>query len=297
MSCASDKELQASGVELLVAGFANRVCAAELEGKQCVAKRYTDLVFLRIDRSAIGAVDEQAGHHGLGPRIFHSSEKGLVMERLPGRDLSEADMHKGDFPLLDCVAKALARFHSLAIPEACKGEPMLWRTVEKMMRVVECRPELVPDELPSLEMLRTEIAFARTALDAQKPGIVLGHNDFKPSNVMLTGEAPYAVTLIDFELGGPNYRGFDLFKLFRTALPFSDASLEHFLCTYAKNSGIRDVAALSAETRRFEPLTWLEALVFFLAMLQFKPLEAERWQKLAVDRWEKYVATKGKLLA
>jgi len=57
------------------------------------------------------------------------------------------------------------------------------------------------------------------------------------------------------------------------------------------------VAALTAETRRFEPLTWLEALVFFLAMLQFKPLEAERWQKLAVDRWEKYVTTKGKLLA
>merc|ERR1719191_904350 len=106
-----------------------------------------------------------------------------------------------------------------------------------MMRVVECRPELVPDELPSLEMLRTEIAFARAALEAQKPGIVLGHNDFKPSNVMLTREDPYAVTLIDFELGGPNYRGFDLFKLFRTATDFSESSMIQFLRMYLEHIG------------------------------------------------------------
>merc|ERR1711934_1332524 len=97
-------------------------------------------------------------------------------------------------------------------------------------------------------------------------------------NVILTGEQPYAVSIIDFELGGPNYRGFDLFKIFRTALPFSDKCMEHFVQTYldSSRSAADDVPALLAETHRFEPLTWLEAAVFFLTLLQFKPQEAAR---------------------
>ena len=56
------------------------------------------------------------------------------------------------------------------------------------------------------------------------------HGDLKPSNVMqqLPAEADAGVaanpatlssdvTFIDFELAGPHYRGYDLFKLFRTS--------------------------------------------------------------------------------
>lgn len=297
MNMASDEELKSSGIELLVAGFANRVCATELCGQRVVSKRYTDLVFLRIDRDAIGAVDEHAGAHGAGPKILHSSEQGLVMDRLSGRELEEADMHKCDHELLDCVAEALAKFHQLPVPTACEGEPMLWRTIDKMMQVVARKPELVPEGVPCVQALFAEIAAARKALEVYDPKVVLGHGDCKPSNVMLTQEKPYAVSLIDFELGGPNYRGFDLFKIFRTALPFSDDSLSHFLRSYVAATGDNmPPAKMLAEVRRFEPLTWLEASIFFLAMLEFKPAEASRWRTLAVDRWEKYTSTRGKLI-
>ncbi len=33
------------------------------------------------------------------------------------------------------MANALADFHALPVPEVCAGEPMLWRTIDKMMEV------------------------------------------------------------------------------------------------------------------------------------------------------------------
>lgn len=64
--------------------------------------------------------------------------------------------------------------------------------------------------------IKEEIDDARLILDRYQPREVLAHGDFKPSNVMRHGDE---VCVIDFELGGPNYRGFDLMKVFRTALP------------------------------------------------------------------------------
>lgn len=46
------------------------------------------------------------------------------------------------------------------------------------------------------------------------------------------------------------------------------------------------------EARRFEPLTWLEAAIFFLTLPLYKPESTERWHELAVDRWSKWHETK-----
>jgi len=45
--------------------------------------------------------------------------------------------------------------------------------------------------------------------------------DFKPTNVMLASQPgePIDVQFIDFELAGPNYRGYDIYKLFRRGQP------------------------------------------------------------------------------
>lgn len=203
-------------------------------------------------------------------------------------------MHCGDFELLDLVAKSLASFHSLPVPAVCEGEPMLWRTIDKMMEVVAQKPELMPEGMPSIDAINAEIRQTRAVLETFNPKIVLGHGDFKPSNVIRDSNI---VKLIDFELGGPNYRGFDLMKVFRTALPASEECMERFLTTYAGQAGEShsDVNALIAETQSFEPLTWLEAAVFFLTLPQFKPSETSRWNDLAIDRWAKFVDTKHKI--
>merc|ERR1712232_575033 len=100
-----------------------------------------------------------------------------------------------------------------------------------------------------------------------------------PSNVMMSSDG--TVKFIDFELGGPNYRGFDLMKLFRTSGASSERCLEHFLRVYA--ASVDDpLYPLVKEVRMFTPLTWLEAAVFFLVMPQFKPEGALKWKELAI---------------
>merc|ERR1712203_460345 len=109
--------------------------------------------------------------------------------------------------------------------------------------------------------------------------------------------------IIDFELAGPNYRGFDLMKVFRTSLPMSEDCMRKFFRFYAEalnkcncNHETLDVEALFDETRTFEPLTWLEAAIFFLALPQFKASETQRWHELARDRWSKWRETQALLL-
>jgi len=65
---------------------------------------------------------------------------------------------------------------------------------------------------------------------------------------------------------------------------------------YAAAVGENDVPALVKEVRMFEPLTWLEATVFFLVMPQFKPEGSKKWNELAVNRWTKFKETKALLV-
>lgn len=295
---ASDSDLVGMGYGQLTVGFANHVWAVRKRCQNLVVKRYTDLAFLRLDAEAIGSVDVHCGKHNVGPQVLYSSPQGLVMERLEGRTLEEADMHKDDFALVESVAKVLAQLHQLPVPAVCEGEPMLWRTVDKMVEAAGRKPELWPKGMPSLHCIEQEIAKARTAVQKSSYPIVLCHGDFKPSNVILNKDNE--IKLIDHELGGPNYRAFDLMKVFRTAGKSSQASMEHFLNSYVKCFGKEtseeELSDLLEETKIFECLTWLEAACFFLALPQFKPQETDRWNDLALDRWEKYESTKEALL-
>jgi len=298
---ASDSDLVGMGFEPLTVGFANHVWSTKRRGQNLVLKRYTELAFLRLDAEAIGSVDVHAGIHGVGPKVFFSSPQGLVMERLEGRTLEEADMHKDDFDLLEDVAKVLAKLHQLPVPAVCEGEPMLWRTIDKMVEAAARKPELWPEEMPSLDVISQEVAKARAAVEKSHYPIVLCHGDFKPSNVVLNKNGE--IYFIDHELAGPNYRAFDLMKIFRTAEKTSETSIEHFLFTYLASIGEEgqepseeELGDIIQETKLFESLTWLEAACFFLALPQFKPQQTSRWNALALDRWQKYEATKDALL-
>merc|ERR1719382_1823056 len=108
---------------------------------------------------------------------------------------------------------------------------MLWRTIDKMMEVIARKPESIPEGMPSIEAILSEISAARHALELKDTKLVLAHGDFKPSNVMRDGGQ---VVIIDFELAGPNYRGFDLMKVFRTSLPMSEDCMRTFFCSYAE---------------------------------------------------------------
>merc|ERR1719356_2390477 len=99
------------------------------------------------------------------------------------------------------------------------------------MAVIARKPELMPQDMPNIDAILTEISAAREALERKDTKLVLAHGDFKPSNVMRDGDQ---VVIIDFELAGPNYRGFDLMKVFRTSLPMSEDCMRTFFRSYAE---------------------------------------------------------------
>jgi thiamine kinase-like enzyme len=256
---------------------------------------------MRLERGTIGQADMHAGKFGIGPKVYYAGKAGLVMDRLSGRTLTEVDIHKGDFRLLGAIADVLARCHQLPPPPVfAPGVPLVWREIDKMMDVAARRPELIPKDMPDIDTITSEINSLKTALEKYNPKLVFAHGSMNPSNVMMSTDGN--VRLIDFELGGPNYRGFDLMKLFRTAGVSNPKCMTYFLRVYTASVSemqnkddatlVKEASALMDEVRMFEPLTWLEAAVFFLVMSQFKPQGASKWNELASHRWAKFKETR-----
>ena len=50
---------------------------------------------------------------------------------------------------------------------------------------------------------------------------------------------------------------------------------------------------LVAESYAAEPLTWLEAAVFFLFAISVYPSQSDDWAPLALQRWERYLSSAG----
>jgi len=248
--------------------------------------------------------------HELSEADVHGGEGGRFGD---GRELVEA------------VAERLAELHSLklhfledvvkegAVKEGANMPNMLWSSLDAMLEQVEAHEaksggsvtSVVPNlTASSLRSLTSKLRAAVTELECST--VLAGHGDFKPTNVMVTPERKRAeaepcvggnkrvgqrVVLIDFELGGPNYVGFDVCKLFRTAAPTKDTApntaafaAAYLLAALGRPATAPEVALLLAEASLFLPLTWLEAGVFFRFAAACDEEGQERWMELAEDR-------------
>mmetsp|Transcript_24918 Transcript_24918/g.44312 ORF Transcript_24918/g.44312 Transcript_24918/m.44312 type:complete len:216 (+) Transcript_24918:434-1081(+) len=185
---------------------------------------------------------------------------------------------------------------------------LIWSYLHSMHAEIE-RLESIhglksPDFL-SASNLKQEISYWEKVLaDDQNFPVVLAHGDLKPANAMTTDDGS-DVFLIDFELSGPNYRGYDIMKLFRKQQPLEvqEASMRSFLAVYAQQSQIpkQEIGDFTekvvAECHKIEPLTWLEAVVFFGLILHIKTDQREEWIRLAEERWAEYIKAKERAVA
>ena len=269
----------ATGYHELDSGFCNSVYRVDTHKKPVVVKIYSAMAKARCAPACRGVVDEAVGAAGLGPQIHVRTDDALVAEFVDGETLTERDLKDDETAL--AIAPKLAALHALPIPEPLQQKPALWVGVDAMLA---CEGDALDSTL-----LRREAARMRDAVEACTHADVLGHGDLKPSNVLRLRRG--GVTFIDFELAGPNYRGYDIFKLFRTSkLPAaSDASLLSFVEAYLGDGATQRAAdACLLETKLFEPLTWLEAAIFFSFAAATLPEKREEMAALARDRWSAY---------
>jgi len=309
-----------SSLSSLSAGFCNWVykVTATLPAypaplsTEYVAKVFSPMAKVRVSPEFRGIVDIAASataihgvtHGSIGPELVYNDENCIVSVLIPGKELAEADVHgseAGNFgdgrALVPKIAARVAQLHSLELPTEMPH--MLWSTVRAMLTYIAGKGGAVDE-------LRTTVDKLQADIDELRCKEVTGHGDLKPTNVMVTPAGD--VVLIDFELSGPNYRGFDLCKLFRTSkrTDNTDANMREFMSAYVREVGgeaggrgsdcddecadscAASVDLLIGEAALFLPLTWFEAGVFFLFAAYCDPAQEQRWLELSRDRMGEY---------
>jgi len=272
--------------------------------RRVVAKLFSPLAKLRIVAARRGVADESAAQHGLGPGVHFRSEDGLITDFVDGRTLTEDDIHEPEAKagVLRALAPRLAALHSVRLPAIRRRRQrvVLWEFLRRMLREIKRAPQGALPEGISSEQVLHEVQRMQTRFDALQLPIVNGHGDLKPSNVMASlpssPSGANQISFIDFELAGAHYRGYDLFKLFRTSGTLSRSNMISFLHEYLthvqkKVPAFNELNELRAETLAFEPLTWLEAAVFFFFAMVTYPANAHEWAPLAEQRWNAYLAS------
>ena len=280
----------------LQSGFCNDVFRVDVEHRPrpLVVKLFSDLARARCAPACRGVVDVAAGAAGLGPRVLVRTDDALVQEFSPGAELAAPAVRAdGSRRAAAAIAPRLAALHALPCPGPLPAAPAaLWVGVDAMLGD---RGGATGGALDAGALAR-EARRMRAAVDGVARADVLGHGDFKPSNVLLHDGA---AVFIDFELAGPNYRGYDIFKLFRTneMAPASDDELLRFIAVYLAEGGAAggdaEAARCLAESKLFEPLTWLEAAIFFEFAAARLPEKRDEMRDLARDRWAAYEAVAG----
>ena len=309
----------------MTAGFCNRVHRVHIKGQDdteldLVVKEFSALSRARSTASAF-ATDRLTEAHG-SPRQLYCSPRGVVHEFCSGKvELTEADVGtSGSRATVTSVARAVANLHCIPIsrlPPDIPATPMVWVSVDTMLRRLV--QHTAAGKLPAAPASRSwnvqEVvrvcACERALIERAHLPLVLGHGDLKPTNVLARPSGSEIVhgysdaVLIDFELSGVNYRGFDLCKLFRNDAGAINTSptgpLWSFLngyrvcCQKSPGAGsgyMPSVDSLAAEAAALEPATWLEASVFFMTVLcedGFSAAQYDVAERLSTHRWERYL--------
>lgn len=241
-----------------------------------------------------GLGDLKCAEMKLSPAVTCHTYDGIAHEHIEGRVLAESDVHTAHSDFLDRLARKVHRLHSARVPSQYGDSALLWSWFQAMLRHLRSR-KITSTGNVMIEEIESEISYMKNYLLTADLPIVFCHGDLKPSNLLI--EDCGEIWMIDLELAGPNYRGFDLMKLFRSEP--NNFSKENFLCfltIYAAYGSRTSVEELTRECRICEALTWLEAAIFFATLLSISDVEMERNIILFEDRWKSYLFCKEQYL-
>mmetsp|Transcript_1777 Transcript_1777/g.5660 ORF Transcript_1777/g.5660 Transcript_1777/m.5660 type:complete len:310 (-) Transcript_1777:3528-4457(-) len=240
-------------------GFCNSVYKVESNTGAKIIKLYSETSKLRTESQLRGVADCLLAQVQMSPGVSALSPEGIVHDYIEGAALSESDLCT-NLDLAFTVATVLRRLHKLPIPKEYGNEPLIWGWLESMLNCMKMRKPLLPHGI-TVAKIERELYFLRGKVEAENFDVAFCHGDCKPSNLLVDLES--RLWLIDLELAGPNYRGLDLIKLFRTqSNRFSEGDLKMFLSNYCAKDEFLAVK-LEHECRICEILSWLEVVHVF----------------------------------
>lgn len=268
-------------------GFCNSVYKVESSTGAKIIKLYSETSKLRTESRLRGVADCLLAQVQMSPGVSALSPDGIVHDYIEGAALSESDLCT-NLDLGFTVATVLRRLHKLPIPKEYGNEPLIWGWLESMLNCMKMRKPLLPHGI-TVATIERELHFLRRTVEAENFDLAFCHGDCKPSNLLVDLES--RLWLIDLELAGPNYRGLDLIKLFRTqSNRFSEGDLKTFLSNYCSKDESLAVK-LEHECRICETLSWLEAAMFF-ATLTSNGEYSDETLSLFEQRWLSFQRSK-----
>lgn len=285
--------IDTSQIATLSDGFCNEVFLVNTTKGHQVVKLYSLVSKLRTQRELRGFADVLCAQLQLSPNVTRRTSQGIAHEFVLGRVLSEEDMHNDRIDFTLSIASRISTLHSSPIPREYGSQPLIWGWLHSMLEYIKLKKDILPGGVTVYE-LEEEVASMKERLGRAQLPVVFCHGDLKPSNLLLE-EPSGKIWMIDLELAGPNYRGFDLMKLFRTnPQSFSEAKFEGFLSCYAHQLGSQQLTVheLKRECQICEALTWLEAAVFFAAMISAPNSDVASSSTLFESRWQLFLGCK-----
>jgi len=204
-----------------------------------------------LDRELEEKIIHSAAKTGIGPELIATFEGGRLEQFLDAKVL-----HVKELPeWFKTIAEKLAEFHDTP---SFAGESTLFNRLDKWFQKAKSITFSKESETGSKESinydllqkvdfdyLEKELAGLKERMKNLNSPIVLSHNDLQENNILAdrkTGE----IYFIDFEYGGPNYRGFDFgnhfcewtieygltdgdgFKIVHTDFPTEEQQIEFF---------------------------------------------------------------------
>ncbi|BFZ15776.1 hypothetical protein BsWGS_18815 [Bradybaena similaris] len=152
----------------------------------------------------------------LGPKPYGMYHDGRIEEFIKARPLLPEDLRKPE--IMSLVAEKLAQFHALDMP-LCK-KPRWFKSlvrgwIQDIQKNIESNSNIIDTLLKLAPSFDLETEFNELLTEARKLNcpIVFCHNDLQGGNFLLAEKATQdtpKITIIDWEYGHYNYRGFDL---------------------------------------------------------------------------------------
>eukprot|EP00928_Gymnodinium_smaydae_P021434 TRINITY_DN1835_c1_g3_i1.p1 TRINITY_DN1835_c1_g3~~TRINITY_DN1835_c1_g3_i1.p1 ORF type:complete len:351 (+),score=26.20 TRINITY_DN1835_c1_g3_i1:31-1083(+) len=256
---------------------------------------------IRSDPLVGASVNRVASTLGIAPRVYSAGSDGICQESLQGVVLEKSDFSRPTAQLLHSITSILATLHRAQIPielrHVERKDAVLLSQFRNMLRYMKSMPSKpLPNGVVASEIEDAYLHLEDTLLSLDLP-LELCHADMKPANIIslaCAGEqdGTTRLSLVDFDLSGPSFRGYDLYK------PFScleDAvARQEFLSLYVHaRDSCESLEALQHEVLLFEPVALLERTIVHCINHMVEP--SPGMESKAQTDWRNFRAERHKL--
>ncbi|XP_033909866.1 ethanolamine kinase 1-like [Acipenser ruthenus] len=165
--------------------------------------------------------------HSCGPELYCTFQNGICYEFVKGTVLDKWLVREPTIYRL--VAMEMARIHSIKPENGHPVKPVLWKKLSTYLSLINASmidsrvSEWFQREVPSFDIIASEIEALKKQLSEIKSPAVLCHNDLLCKNIIYN-KAKGFVKFIDYEYSGCNYQAYDIGNHFNEFAGVSDVN-------------------------------------------------------------------------